>query len=81
MNFVLELYVNDIKKGLVDGAATPEVLAQTPATAWIDGKNALGPVVGNFCMDLAVAKAQEVGVGLVVAKRKSATVKISPTNQ
>lgn len=60
---------------MTDGAATPEVLSQTPATAWIDGKNALGPVVGNFCMDVAVAKAQEVGVGFVVAKRKIATLR------
>lgn len=38
------------------------------ATAWVDGNNLLGPVVGNFCMDLAIKKAKEVGVGWVVAK-------------
>ncbi|ETN74044.1 malate/L-lactate dehydrogenase [Necator americanus] len=37
-------------------------------SAWVDGKNLLGPVVGNFCMDLAVKKAKDAGVGWVVAK-------------
>lgn len=60
--------MNDVKSGLTDGVATPEILNETPATAWVDGKSALGPVVGNFCMDLAVQKAQNSGIGLVVAK-------------
>lgn len=30
--------------------------------------NGLGAVVGNFCMDLAIKKAKEVGVGVVAAK-------------
>lgn len=34
----------------------------------MDGRNLLGPVVGNFCMDLAVKKAKEAGVGMVNAK-------------
>ena len=34
----------------------------------MDGNNLLGPVVGNFCSDLAVKKAKETGVGWVVTK-------------
>ena len=43
-------------------------VAERAGTAWVDGKNLLGPVVGNFCMDLAVKKAKEAGVGWVSAK-------------
>lgn len=31
----------------------------------------IGPVVGNFCMQLAMKKAQEVGIGMVVANRSN----------
>lgn len=64
----LEMYINDLHTGATDGTAVPEVLNQTPGTAWVDGKNGLGAVIGNFCMDLAIEKAKNVGVGVVCAK-------------
>lgn len=66
----LEMYINDLHKNSTDGITQPEILNETPATAWVDGKNGLGAVVGNFCMDLAIQKAKNVGVGVVAAKRK-----------
>lgn len=66
----LEMYINDLHKNACDGFVKPEVLNETPATAWVDGLNGLGAVVGNFCMDLAIEKAKNVGVGVVCAKRK-----------
>ncbi len=41
------------------------------ATALVDGCNLLGPVVGAFCMELAISKAKELGVGIVVAKHST----------
>uniref|UniRef100_A0AAG5D4P9 Malate dehydrogenase n=1 Tax=Anopheles atroparvus TaxID=41427 RepID=A0AAG5D4P9_ANOAO len=67
----LEMYINDLHKNACDGAAEPTILNETPATAWVDGNNGLGAVVGNFCMDLAIKKAKEVGVGWVCAKRSN----------
>lgn len=46
----------------------PVLEKETAATALVDGKNLLGPVVGNFCMNLAIKKAKEVGIGWVVAR-------------
>lgn len=46
----------------------PTILKETVATAWIDGNALLGPVVGKFCMELAIKKAKECGIGWVVAK-------------
>lgn len=66
----LEMYINDLHKNSTDGMTQPEILNETPATAWVDGKNGLGAVVGNFCMDLAIQKAKNVGVGVVAARRK-----------
>lgn len=65
----LEMYINDLRKNSTNGIATPEILNETPATAWVDGLNGLGAVVGNFCMDLAIEKAKATGVGVVCAKR------------
>ena len=44
----LSMYVEDIRAGTCDPEATPEVLKETAATAWIDGHNGLGVVVGEF---------------------------------
>ncbi|XP_053614500.1 uncharacterized oxidoreductase YjmC-like [Plodia interpunctella] len=64
----LELYINDIKSGATDPNAKPVILKESAATAWVDGGNALGATVGNFCMDVAIRKAKESGVGWVSAK-------------
>lgn len=47
------------------------ILKESAATALVDGCDALGATVGNFCMDVAIRKAQEAGVGWVAARRKS----------
>jgi hypothetical protein len=62
------MYVADIESKAMDPNARPAVLKESPATAWVDGNNGLGPVVGNFCMQLAIQKAKAAGVGWVVAK-------------
>ncbi len=50
------------------GDGQPTVLSEKGATAWVDGNNLLGAVVGNFAMQLAIKKAKEFGIGLVAAK-------------
>ncbi|XP_018574231.1 uncharacterized protein LOC108913209 isoform X2 [Anoplophora glabripennis] len=62
----LELYINDILGGTVDPKAVCSVEKQTVATALVNGNNGLGAVVGKFCMDLALEKAREAGIGMVV---------------
>ena len=63
-----EMYVHDIKTGTTVSDTEPLVVKETAATAYVDGNNVLGPVVGNLCMQLAIKKAKDVGVGWVVAK-------------
>lgn len=65
---ILDLYVAELRHGSTDGHVTPEVLRESVATALVDGKNALGGVVGNFCMDKAIDKARSAGVGWVCAR-------------
>lgn len=70
MLLLVDMYVRDVKSKTCEGSAVPSVLKESSATAWVDGNNALGPVVGNFCMDVAIRKAKDCGVGWVVAKGK-----------
>lgn len=64
----LQMYVTDIEKGVCEPSGKPVVINELGATALVDGKNLLGPVVGKFCMELAIQKAQQAGIGWVVAK-------------
>ncbi|CAD5207061.1 unnamed protein product [Bursaphelenchus okinawaensis] len=63
----LHIYIEDTL-GNVAKSGTPVILKQKSATAWVDGKNVLGPVVGNFCMKLAIDLAKEHGIGWIVTK-------------
>ena len=38
------MYVREVEKGSCDGTATPTLIKETPATAYVDGRNAIGPV-------------------------------------
>ncbi|XP_030372659.1 uncharacterized protein LOC115622748 [Scaptodrosophila lebanonensis] len=65
----LEMYLNDIHKRNVNIEAEPSVIKETASFAHVNGNSALGVTVGNFCIDLAVEKARNAGIGLVVAKQ------------
>lgn len=67
----IEFYIHDVKNKLCDPNAKPVVLKETPSTAWVDGNGGFGPVVGNFCMELAIQKAKHVGVGWVAVKHSN----------
>ncbi|XP_060530052.1 uncharacterized oxidoreductase YjmC-like [Cylas formicarius] len=63
----LNLYIQDIMAKRCDPNAIPSIEKETVATALVNGNNGLGSVVGKYCMDLAIAKAKQVGIGMVSA--------------
>ncbi|XP_070561658.1 uncharacterized oxidoreductase YjmC-like isoform X1 [Ptychodera flava] len=63
----LDIYVDDIQKGTTLSDKEPVIVKETVATGYVDGSNLLGPVVGKFCMQLAIEKAEKAGIGWVVA--------------
>nr|CAH8869752.1 unnamed protein product [Trichobilharzia regenti] len=63
----LEMYVRDIQKGVCETRAEPKIVKESASTALVDGKNVLGPVVGNFAMNTAIQKAKKTGVSFVAA--------------
>ncbi|XP_060565746.1 uncharacterized oxidoreductase YjmC-like, partial [Ruditapes philippinarum] len=61
----LDKYLSDVTNRFVAKKGVPRIVKQTQATALVDGNNLLGPVVGNYCMDLAIEKAKQSGIGWV----------------
>lgn len=71
------MYVRDLQDKLCASDKEPEIVNETVSTALVEGHNLLGAVVGNFCMDLAIEKAKQTGIGWVVARGNVSCIKIS----
>ncbi|KAH8310388.1 hypothetical protein KR044_001052 [Drosophila immigrans] len=67
----LPAIANDLINLRVDPCMQPKVIREREALALVDGHNAPGPVVANFCMDLAMTKARDQTIGLVAARRSN----------
>ncbi|XP_022221357.2 uncharacterized oxidoreductase YjmC [Drosophila obscura] len=61
----------DLLNSTVTASAIPEIIKEKQSVALVDGRNAPGPVVGKFCMDLALRKARTVGIGWVAARHSN----------
>ncbi|XP_050418339.1 uncharacterized oxidoreductase YjmC [Patella vulgata] len=67
----LGMYMADIEQNMVETKGEPKILKQTVSTGLVDGNNLQGPVVGKFCMELAIQKAKETGIGWVTARHSN----------
>ncbi|MDR3050364.1 MAG: Ldh family oxidoreductase [Oscillospiraceae bacterium] len=64
----LGLYEDIIARGIVQVRAEPCVVRQTPATAVVDARRAMGQLAALFCMRLAMQMARQSGVGVVAVR-------------
>jgi L-2-hydroxycarboxylate dehydrogenase (NAD+) len=61
------IYYDRIVKGGIQHPTTEfEVVRDCKATALVDGHDGMGMVVGKRCMQMAIDKAKEHGLGMVV---------------
>jgi len=67
----LELYCDEVRRGVVSTTNTPSIINETSAMAMVDGQNCQGAVVGTYCMNLAMEKAKSSGIGWVVARHSN----------
>jgi LDH2 family malate/lactate/ureidoglycolate dehydrogenase len=67
----LPIYLERVRKGLIN--PKPELKPEriTPAAAALDGQNGFGFVVGTRAMQGAIAMAREFGIGVVAARRST----------
>ncbi|MDD3223755.1 MAG: Ldh family oxidoreductase [Clostridium sp.] len=67
----LSKYYNEIKNGLIDVNANIKIVKETPLSATIDGKAAMGQLIGKKAMNLAIKKAKTSGIGMVVVRNSN----------
>ena len=68
---LLSFYLPRLASGAVDGRARPEVVADFPAAALVDGRNAPGAFVARFAVDLCCDKAVQSGAAVVVVRNSN----------
>jgi hydroxycarboxylate dehydrogenase B len=64
-------YVNNVKNGKIQPAAEPTVIKETEVIAVLDGHWNFGQVVAERAMQMAIAKAQANGLGIVCARNSN----------
>lgn len=62
------VYLDRIKAGIQNAVTEMEIIKETPTTAVIDGHHGMGQVIGHKAMSMAIAKAKEFGMGMVVVR-------------
>ena len=62
------IYLDRIKSGVQKAVTNYEIIKETPTTAVVDGHDGMGQVIGYRSMELAIKKAKEYGMGMVVAR-------------
>jgi LDH2 family malate/lactate/ureidoglycolate dehydrogenase len=66
------IYYDRIVKGGIQKPVTQfEVVRDCKATAVVDGHDGMGMVIGRRCMQMAIDKAREHGLGMVVARNST----------
>ncbi|MEE1284929.1 MAG: Ldh family oxidoreductase [Acutalibacteraceae bacterium] len=62
------VYIDRINAGIQQPVTNFEILKETPTTAVVDGHHGMGQVIGYKAMSMAIAKAKEYGMGMVVVR-------------
>ncbi|MBR7189437.1 MAG: Ldh family oxidoreductase [Clostridia bacterium] len=64
-------YAFEVNSGMVDVHAVPEIVHETPISAVIEAHNAMGQVIGQRAMRLAIQKAKTSGCGMVEVRNSN----------
>ena len=62
------IYIDRILAGIQNPVTNFEIIKETPTTAVVDGHDGMGQVIGYKAMSMAIAKAKEYGMGMVVVR-------------
>lgn len=67
----LRMYLDRIRKGLIEVTNTSKIIKESPTTAVVDGNHGIGMVIAHQCMNLAIQKAKEYGLGAVAVRNST----------
>ena len=65
------IYIDRLKAGIQQPVTVFEILRETRTTAVVDGNHGMGQVIGYRCMQMAIDKAKEFGMGMTVARNST----------
>lgn len=65
------IYLDRIKAGIQNPVTNFEVVKETRTTVVVDGHDGMGQVIGVKSMNMAIEKAKEYGMGMVVARNST----------
>ncbi len=67
----LSRYHKGIESGMIKPNTDIELVFETPLSAVVDGKDGMGQLIGHRCMEMAIEKAKESGIGIVMARNSN----------
>jgi LDH2 family malate/lactate/ureidoglycolate dehydrogenase len=62
------IYIDRIVAGIQNPVTNFEIVKETPTTAVVDGHDGMGQVIGKRAMQMAIDKAKQYGMGMVVVR-------------
>ena len=62
------VYIDRINDGIQNPVTNFEIIKETPCTAVVDGHDGMGQVIGYKSMQMAIDKAKQYGLGMVVVR-------------
>lgn len=62
------IYIDRIVAGIQQPVTNFEIVKETPTTAVVDGHDGMGQVIGKKAMQMAIDKAKQYGLGMVVVR-------------
>lgn len=65
------IYMDRIKAGIQNPVTKIDRLRETPTTAVLDGNNGMGMVISHYAMNLAIEKAEKLGMGMVAVRNST----------
>jgi LDH2 family malate/lactate/ureidoglycolate dehydrogenase len=74
----IESYGERLESGGINATAEPTMETVAPAIARIDGRNAVGPLVGMAALEAGIEMARQFGISLVLARGSNHFGPISP---
>lgn len=65
------IYYDRIKQGILNPQTRLDIVKEGPTTAVIDANDGMGMVAGRKAMEMAIAKARNLGLGMVAVRNSS----------
>ncbi|MDF2523734.1 MAG: lactate dehydrogenase [Clostridiales bacterium] len=67
----MAIYLERIRKGIVEANTNVKIISESPSTAVLDAGNGMGAVASKKAMELAIAKARDIGTAFVTVRNSN----------